>query len=444
MKRRLTHNMGLKLVSVLVACLIWLVVMDSNDQERTQAFRNVPITIKNEDTITNANKTYTVVDDVDKVTVYVTARRTVRSRLTAANFSVRADLENYNEALGAVPLEFSCTDSSVTVENMRIVPSSLKIKMEDKIEQSFAVATTSNVKAQKGYELGRTTLLSGDTIKIAGPESLINIIGRVTVPLDDIASLTENKVGQYPVKIEDKNGAAFTESQMSKLELKSADGVVLQDNMVEVGIEIWKIYEDIPVRVQLSGDLAEGYRVTNVALTPSTVNLAASEEGIQEIGDALILDDEISINGVFDNREYTVDINDTLSKYTNVRLQAETASVVTVNLQVEQVGSRTLDLPVSELEIQNAPEGKKLIFSPTDKLQINVRATEENLDKLTVDHIKASLDLTECTENGSYNIPVQVTLPEDYELGAQVTIVVNVGDMEDEETEAEAEAFTGE
>lgn len=440
MKHKWTRNLGLKVVSVFIACLIWLLVMDNNDPEDTQVFKNVPIVIKNEDTITNANKTFTVEDDVDKVNVYVTARRSVRSRLTTPSFVIRADLENYNEAIGSVPLEFSCTDYGVNVEDMRIVPSSLKIKLEDKVEQSFAVAASVTGTAKKGYELGRSILMSGDTIKIAGPESLINIIGKVSVSVD-ITNLSAETIKQCPIRIEDKNGTTFTESQMGMLELKSSDGVLLAENSVEVKLEAWKVYGDIPIEVLMSGQVADGYRVTGITMTPSTVNLAASESAIQTLGGTLELKDEISIEGITSSQEFTLDLNNTLADYTDMRLQSETASVVTVNLQVEAVGSQTYDYLVSELELNNVPEGKKLIFSPADKLQINVYSTEETISHITVEDILASVDLTKCTENGSYNVPVTVELPEGCELGSEVSIVVNVEDAENE-TEEEAEVLT--
>lgn len=440
MKSKLTNNLGLKIISVLIACLIWLLVMDNNDPEDTQVFKNVPITIKNEDTITNANKTFTVQDDVDKVTVYVTARRSVRSRLNASDFVIRADLENYNEAIGAVPLEFSCTDYAVATEDMRIVPSSLKIKMEDKVEQSFAIVASVPGKAKKGYELGRTTLLSGDTVKIAGPQSLINIIGKVFVSVD-ITNVTGESVKQCPIQIEDKNGTSFTESQMGMLELKNAEGVLLAENSVDVRVEAWKVYGDIPIEVPLNGNVASGYRITDITMTPSTVNLVASEEAINILEGKLILKDQISIEGLTETQEFTLDINNTIADYVDMRVQNETASVVTVKLQVEEVGSKTYDFLVSNLSLKNAPEGKKLIFSPADKLQINVRSTEEKIQNVTAGNIKASVDLLECAENGSYNVPVLVELPEGCELGNEVSIVVNVEDAENE-TEEEAEVLT--
>ncbi len=440
MKHLFTHNLGLKLISVLCACLIWLIVMDNSDPERTQIYRSVPVTIVNQDTITNANKTYTVVDDTDRVNVYVTARRSVRSRLSAASsFTVKADLENYNEALGSVPLEITCTEPSVTQENMRIQPSSLKINMEDKIEESFGIVATVAGSAARGYEQGRVTVLTGDTIRIAGPRSLINIIGKVTVPID-ISNASQDKNGEYPIRIEDKNGSALTESQMSNLELKNVDGVVLQNDMAQVNVEIWKVYEDILLAAPLTGKPAPGYEVTEITVSPRTVNLTAPAQEMEELGSVLTVRDELNIEGASTNQEFTIDLNDTLNLFDNIRLEQNASPTVTVSVRIDEVGSKTLDFPVSELEMQNVPAGKSLIFSPTDRLPINVRSTDERLNQIKAEDIRARIDLADCAQNGSYTLPVEVELPDDYELGEDVSIVVNVADEEQEqEVELETE-----
>lgn len=440
MKYKLTRNIGLKLLSVLTACLIWLVVMDSNDPEKQQVYRNIPVTIKNQDTITNANKTYTVVDGTDKVSVYVTARRSVRSRLSTASFTVRADLENYNEAIGSVPLEVTCSDPSVAQEDMRIQPASMKIELEDKVEQTFGIAATVSGNTAKGFEVGKTTVLTGDTIKIAGPESLIDIIGKVTVPVD-VTYMSEDSIQQLPVRIEDKNGAELTNSQWSNLELKNMDGVVMKDNLAEVGIEVWRIYGEIELQAELTGAPADGYEVTDVSISPSTVNLTASASAIEKIGTTLKLTDTLDISGASENKEFTVDLSNTLSQYDEVRLEADVSSAVVVTVTIDEVGSKTIEFPVSELTLRNAPSGKRLIFSPTDQLAINIRSTDELLDGIGVEDIRAEIDLEKCQSNGSYTLPVTVTLPEGCELGAEVTIVVNV---EDEEREAEGELQTEE
>lgn len=428
MKHKWTNNLGLKVLSLLVSCLIWLVVTNTNDPESTQVYKNVPITIKNQDTITNANKTFTVVDGVDKINVYVTARKSIRAALNSGSFTVKADMENYNEALGTVPLEISCEDARIRQEDLRIIPSSLKINMEDKVEQNFGVAVVTSGKADKGYELGKTTIVSGDTIRIAGPQSLINIIGKVTILLD-ITNMNTDSTNLYPIRIEDKNGAALTEGQMSNLELKDSNGVSLQNNSAEVRTEIWKVYNDIPLKANVTGEVAPGFKVSSITLSPQTINLVATEEAIDELGGELTLKDDISVEGLTETQDYTVDLNDTLNQYDSIRLETDISSAITVHVGIDEVGSKTFQMPISDIIMHNTPADKKLIFSPADTISISVKTTDDaesgDID-ITLDDITAEIDLKSCEINGSYTLPVEIILPQGYELVNEVKIVVNI------------------
>ena len=441
MKHKWTNNLGLKIVSLLVSCLIWVVVTNTNDPESTQVYKNVPITIKNQDTITNANKTFTVVDGVDKINVYVTARKSVRSSLAADSFIVKADMENYNEALGTVPLEISCEDGRIRQEDIRMLPSSLKISMEDKVEQNFGMAVVTTGKPDKGYEVGKTTIVTGDTIRIAGPESLINIIGKVTISVD-VTNMSMGSTDFYPIRIEDKNGATLTDGQMSNLELKNSDGVSLQNNSAEVRTELWKVYNDIPLKVEVTGEVAPGYKVSAVTLAPQTINLVAEENAIEELGGVIQLKDPVNVEGMTETQDFTVDLNDTLNQYDDIRLESDISSAITVHVGIDEVGSKTFQMPISDIIMHNTPSDKKLIFSPADAVSISVKTTSEDSEEaitLTLSDISAEIDLKSCEINGSYTLPVNVTLPEGYELVNDVSIVVNI---EEQDNEAEIEANT--
>ena len=441
MKHKWTNNLGLKIVSLLVSCLIWVVVTNTNDPESTQVYKNVPITIKNQDTITNANKTFTVVDGVDKINVYVTARKSVRSSLAADSFIVKADMENYNEALGTVPLEISCEDGRIRQEDIRMLPSSLKISMEDKVEQNFGMAVVTTGKPDKGYEVGKTTIVTGDTIRIAGPESLINIIGKVTISVD-VTNMSMGSTDFYPIRIEDKNGATLTDGQMSNLELKNSDGVSLQNNSAEVRTELWKVYNDIPLKVEVTGEVAPGYKVSAVTLAPQTINLVAEENAIEELGGIIQLKDPVNVEGMTETQDFTVDLNDTLNQYDDIRLESDISYAITVHVGIDEVGSKTFQMPISDIIMHNTPSDKKLIFSPADAVSISVKTTSEDSEEaitLTLSDISAEIDLKSCEINGSYTLPVNVTLPEGYELVNDVSIVVNI---EEQDNEAEIEANT--
>ena len=378
---------------------------------------------------------------MDKINVYVTARKSVRSSLAADSFIVKADMENYNEALGTVPLEISCEDGRIRQEDIRMLPSSLKISMEDKVEQNFGMAVVTTGKPDKGYEVGKTTIVTGDTIRIAGPESLINIIGKVTISVD-VTNMSMGSTDFYPIRIEDKNGATLTDGQMSNLELKNSDGVSLQNNSAEVRTELWKVYNDIPLKVEVTGEVAPGYKVSAVTLAPQTINLVAEENAIEELGGIIQLKDPVNVEGMTETQDFTVDLNDTLNQYDDIRLESDISSAITVHVGIDEVGSKTFQMPISDIIMHNTPSDKKLIFSPADAVSISVKTTSEDSEEaitLTLSDISAEIDLKSCEINGSYTLPVNVTLPEGYELVNDVSIVVNI---EEQDNEAEIEANT--
>ena len=59
-KKKLTNNIGLKIASVILAVLIWLVVLNVSDPDKTITISNIPITFINENAITGQDKVYEI------------------------------------------------------------------------------------------------------------------------------------------------------------------------------------------------------------------------------------------------------------------------------------------------------------------------------------------------------------------------------------------------
>ena len=81
MKKKLTNNLLLKIISVIAAFLLWMVVINIDNPTDTFTISNIPITVQNENALTDSNLTYEVVGDAT-ASVEVTARRTDRRRIS--------------------------------------------------------------------------------------------------------------------------------------------------------------------------------------------------------------------------------------------------------------------------------------------------------------------------------------------------------------------------
>ena len=115
-----------------------------------------------------------------------------------------------------------------------------------------------------------------------------------------------------------------------------------------------------------------------------------------------------------------------MSELEGIRLVADTDPTISVTVQIEKSGDQTLAIPLSGLEVRNRPDTDKisLVISPADEIQLTVHAEEEGAAPLSISDIKAGVDLKECAEEGVYEIPVEVQLPDGYSLVSPVSLVV--------------------
>ena len=225
---RLRNNFSLKLIALGIAAVIWLLVTNSNDPTHSILINNVAINIVNEDLIEDIGKVVEP-EGSGTVTLRVTERNSILRKLArnGSDFYVEANLENITE-LNTIPLTVTSSNPAITWDEISIQPSSLKVNLEDKVEQAFAVTVVASGNPGNGYAVGRTQVLDGKNILIAGPKSLIGIINQVIAPVS-VSGLSADSTFTSILRVMDKNGAELTESQMSRLEFKDSTGNVLAD-----------------------------------------------------------------------------------------------------------------------------------------------------------------------------------------------------------------------
>lgn len=75
MKKKLANNLSLKIISVLIACVIWILVSGTIDPVRTNVrYSGIKVEVKNDGYIYDAGKSYQIADEYQTVTVYVTGK----------------------------------------------------------------------------------------------------------------------------------------------------------------------------------------------------------------------------------------------------------------------------------------------------------------------------------------------------------------------------------
>jgi YbbR domain-containing protein len=160
-RKALLGNLWIKLLSLLIAIGIWLMVTNANNPTRTTLFMNVPISIVNQDAVADIGKVIEA-QGSGTVTLRVTEKRSVLEKLskTGSDFYVEADLNNITQ-MNTVPLTVTCSNSAVTWDEIEISPPSLKVTLEDKVEQTYAASVSIEGSPASGFAVGSTSFREG-------------------------------------------------------------------------------------------------------------------------------------------------------------------------------------------------------------------------------------------------------------------------------------------
>ena len=202
--KKLLNNLPLKILSILIAIVIWYVVVSVNDPIVKERF-DVPVQVTNEAYIAAGKKTYQIEEEYQTVTVTVTDNNSVVSRLKASDITVTADLTQIvtmDTNPVYVPIKATC--SMVKQEKLSTVTATIPVEIEDVDSEKFPITIDAgNTKPAKDYEVGTMTS-DPESITISGPTSLINKISSVVAKVD-VTNMRNSGTVTADLMIIDKN-----------------------------------------------------------------------------------------------------------------------------------------------------------------------------------------------------------------------------------------------
>ena len=169
---------------------------------------------------------------------------------------------------------------------------------------------------------------------------------------------------------------------------------------VDATLNITSVSKVVPIRVVPVGDIALGYAIESTTTNISNVTIYGDEESLKEIEYIPV---RIDITNLSAYKEFTVN----LEKPSGVREMSEKTVTVKVNVGAEE------QKEVSGIGIQtiNLAEGLKVtaLNEENSTVSVIVRGSKELLDDLDTSTITATIDLSEYTTPGTYEVDVKVT-----------------------------------
>ena len=224
MKKSLMNKFTLKILSLAIAVLIWLIVRNVQDPVIVQTFYDIPVTLVNESYLSNNMKIPLLIDGDDTVKVRIKAEESVIKELKKEDIVAQADMTQiYMDATPKmVPVEVTC--KGIADDNITVTPRNIQVDIENQtsVEKTIAV-NTGDTTPDKDYEVG-SLQANPEKVTISGPESIINKIDKVVAKIDVTGMKESNVELDSELKIYDKNQDELSEKQLSYFESGRCSG----------------------------------------------------------------------------------------------------------------------------------------------------------------------------------------------------------------------------
>ena len=416
----ITNNFGFKVVSLIIAVFIWYMVVYYNDPVITESFQ-VRVDVTNESYIENGRQLYRIDEQFKTVTVYLSGNRSELRNVTSDDITVTADLTqivDLNRDPVMVPLTAECY--GFDVGDITLSRTAIPISIENVASKELQVSvSTGDGTVDNNYEIGTLTP-NPSTLKIYGPESVINSIESVVAEID-VDGLSQSTTVNGQLVFIDVDQDEISDSIIN-------DDITIEggDIDVTVDVELWRKRTEVAIEVGYSGEPAYGYEVTNISTTPETLTLAGSEsalEALTQSGNKIVIPpEEVDVSGAIEDFSVEVKLDDYLPEDT--KLSSSMNDTVIIYVTVMPIGSTEIKYNVDDITVNNLPEGLSLTYN-TQEVLIGVTGTRGEVSSITADQISAWIDLAGLTA-GEHTVPLNIVLPSGYELVNDINLTIQL------------------
>jgi YbbR domain-containing protein len=276
------------------------------------------------------------------------------------------------------------------------------------LQQDFPVQLSVSGELPLGYKKG-APLVNPQWVTVSGPKSAVKRVSQAHVALD-ISGSVETIQRDIPVEILDANGDPVPDLTVSPRVVTVTQPISLLGG-----------FKNVAVKVVTEGQVAPGYRLTNILVSPPTVTLFSDNPKLMNEIPGFVETLPVDLTNLDDDIEISVNLN-LPEGITSVR-----DPVVLVQVSVAAIeGSLTLSVPVETIGL--SPD-LQAIISPV-LVDVIVAGPLNVLDTLTPSSFRVVLDLTGLPLGVYQRVPiveaevdqvrVQTTLPETVEVSIEL------------------------
>jgi YbbR domain-containing protein len=399
MIRRIADTIFRATLALLLAVLVWIVASQEKDPTQVATFPSaIPLTRVNQppDTLVYGQT-------ADSVRVTLRAPESLWTQLTADQ--IKAEIDLAGQPYGHLTALVQVHVTNRVIQVVRVEPATVDLDFEPITEQSVPVHITKTGDPALGYAADVPSATPAQVV-VRGPASFVAKVATVS---GSISVQSARQKVEQSVRLDalDKNGAPV-------------GYVTLSPESVQASVDVRHLggFRDLAVKVIVRGQVASGYRISNVTVDPPIVTVFGSSQAIDQ-SPGYLETEPISVTNAQDDIIERVPLN----LPGGISMLGDPA--VQVHVQVEAIqGGLTVQRP---LTVQGLAHGLEAKLSP-DTIDVILTGPLPKLQALKPDDVRVVIDLGNLG-SGTHQIKPQTIVPQGIvaETMLPATIQVTIG-----------------
>jgi len=369
MLRWISGNYRTFLWAFALALAVWISAVTSADPDQTSTLPSpVPVQIVGQDPSLVLNG-----DIPLEAEVTLRAPRSVWHMIDSDPQIVHAILDLSGLSSGAHEQELQIQVSVRPVQIVSVAPRTITFTLEPLATKTLPVDLSLAGTAAIGYQVGNASLDPAEVV-IAGAKSQVQKVARVQTSVN-LDGIRENLDQTLKVEAVDENG-------------QTVEGVTASPESIHVSLPVSQQggYRDVAVKVVVTGQVASGYRLTDISVFPPVVTVFAGDPALVNNLPGVLETQPLDLQNARENINSRIALN-----------LPEGISIVGEQTVLIQAGVSPIESSVTlageKVEIINLSAGLEAQVSPIT-VDVILSGPLPLLDTLTRQDVRVTVDLT--------------------------------------------------
>lgn len=361
----LNSNTFLKILSVIIAIVLWAYVIEAVNPTKTVTISDIPVQLLNVDSL-NSKGLALSGDAGYTVDVEIEGKRADLSKLTAGEIIANADLFGYSIGKNYIPVTLSAPDG-ITVKQVN--PTKINVVIEELVEVAKPIKVSFVGQFEDGIEAGQI-VTQPQEIQVSGAKSEVSAVAYVK------AEVNTTKLTAEGSTVQAKAVAVNSAGDVVKNVRLSASYVSVSARLSEV--------KEVPIHVDITGEVAPIYEVTNMDI-PGSIKIKGPKDTLAGITGLTAA--AIDISGVSNTSKLPLDIP--LPEGVEF---ADGYNNMTVGIGIKPIATKQFTYNADEILMEGV-EGASDITVTTPQITVTASGSEEVIAGLRKEDLQPYLML---------------------------------------------------